>query len=339
MRAVHNTSRWNKLWPVDTQDSADAAIKLAFWAAVCCASATLLVVVLASFGVPLFVGSPAGLLDAALFGVIAWGLWRRSRAAALSGLLLYVIEKTDRWLEVGPPRNPTLVVIFVLAFVAGIRGTLAYHRLASAKPKPNEHEYPLPLVGEQEEEQEKVVREANEQGEGIKAYWKLVLRDFALLWAINFWGGFISQIYLDYLQSFNQQPNLSPPDISVLPLYTSTSLRGLPTFITAPIGFCIVGCLTHSFRHLLIVWLAVWLTSFAYFPFFNEPPVRFFVSTLIGGFFWSFLAMLSGWGASSAILEFFSPKANISFQTSPLSPVPNPTFAGLFPDKVSKEKE
>ena len=83
-----------------------------------------------------------------------------------------------------------------------------------------------------------------EEGGGMKAYWQLVLRDSALLWVITFWGAFSTRAYIGYLQSFNREPNLSPLDISAIGL-----------FATAPVGFCIIGCLTktHRFRHLLIV--------------------------------------------------------------------------------------
>ena len=78
---------------------------------------------------------PSALVDAALFAIVAWGLWKKSRAAAVSGLLLYAIERLYMWSTVGM-QNPIVPVLLTLMFINGVRGTFAWKRLAREwKPK------------------------------------------------------------------------------------------------------------------------------------------------------------------------------------------------------------
>ena len=135
--ATATKSRWNWLWPaVGTQESARSATRQAFWVAVYCASATSVFALLGAFGIQLFPQwkfDLAALADAGMFALIAWGLHKQSRFAAVSGLALYSFETIDRWIAVGP-KNPVLAGIFILAFIAGVRGTFAQHAAAKAKP-------------------------------------------------------------------------------------------------------------------------------------------------------------------------------------------------------------
>jgi hypothetical protein len=53
--------------------------------------------------------TPLSFVDAVLFGAIAFGIWRLSRAAALAGLALYLMEQGYQWATVGP-RSPVSVL-------------------------------------------------------------------------------------------------------------------------------------------------------------------------------------------------------------------------------------
>ena len=69
------------------------------------------------------------LVDMTLFATIAWGIDRQSRVAAVSGLLLHIVNHAPRWdhyLSGGP--GFVMAVLFLLFFVHGVRGTFAYHR-------------------------------------------------------------------------------------------------------------------------------------------------------------------------------------------------------------------
>lgn len=149
--ATATKSRWNWLWPaVDTQESARSATRQAFWVAIWCGSATSVFALLGALGIQLFPKwefDLAALADAGAFGLIAWGLHKQSRLAAVLGLALYLLETIDRWIAVGP-KNPVLAGIFILAFIAGVRGAFAQHAAAKALPAARHNQNP-PLDGGQ----------------------------------------------------------------------------------------------------------------------------------------------------------------------------------------------
>jgi len=138
-----NHFRW--YWPsVQTLQSAHKATRQAFWfalvVAVVTAIFTILDMVSAEFHDALagLVFGPWSLLDAALFGAIAIGLYRHSRFAAVAGLVLYVIEKVAMMSEGAIPSHQTSVyrwampILFTLGFLGGVRGAFSYHRLKRA---------------------------------------------------------------------------------------------------------------------------------------------------------------------------------------------------------------
>jgi len=69
-----------------------------------------------------------GFANAALFAGIAFGIYRRSRIAAVSALVLYLIGRGFVWVTAGP-KIGALPVLVTLAFLNGVRGTFAYHKL------------------------------------------------------------------------------------------------------------------------------------------------------------------------------------------------------------------
>src|SRR5712692_5944488 len=137
MTGSSTTSRWSWLWPeVETEKGATNAIMQAFGAAVVVAAITAAFALSGATGV---VGiaqaanfDASSLADALLFGIVAWGLWKRSRVAEWTGLLLYLAERAFMWSTIGV-KNPVLAAIFILAFVSGVRGTSAARRMKTAK--------------------------------------------------------------------------------------------------------------------------------------------------------------------------------------------------------------
>lgn len=67
-------------------------------------------------------------LDAALFFVIAFGIGRLSRTAAIAGFLLFLLEKIVMWADDGAANGWIVAVFILLAFLHSIRGTFAWHR-------------------------------------------------------------------------------------------------------------------------------------------------------------------------------------------------------------------
>jgi hypothetical protein len=70
-------------------------------------------------------------LDAGLFLGLGIGIWRMSRVCAVLGLTFFLVEKL--FMFASNPGNASkgviMVIILVLAYINGIRGTFAYHRL------------------------------------------------------------------------------------------------------------------------------------------------------------------------------------------------------------------
>ncbi len=63
-----------------------------------------------------------------VFAGIAFGIYRKSRLAAISGLALYLAERAYVLVKVGPSIG-FIPVLVALAFLHGVRGTFAYHKL------------------------------------------------------------------------------------------------------------------------------------------------------------------------------------------------------------------
>jgi hypothetical protein len=104
------------------------------WAAAVAGLTTLLAVIgmVSSFKmVP-----PLGLIDAALFAVVAWRVWNGSRAWAITGLVLYSAEVLMN-IVTRPPGVGILTVIVYLALINGIRGTFGLHKFVQLNtPQP-----------------------------------------------------------------------------------------------------------------------------------------------------------------------------------------------------------
>ena len=111
---------------VDSRRRAQNAIEEGFWAA------TFVAVTAAFFVLIDVMKDPdqyaiQGLLSVIVFGFIAFGIRRRSRAAALIALLLYVSDRVFALISTGHG-NLVLPVFITLAFLNAVRGTIAYHR-------------------------------------------------------------------------------------------------------------------------------------------------------------------------------------------------------------------
>ena len=121
---------------VNDKESAAYATRLAMWASYIVAGATTLLAVLSITSGKAILGvSGWSLLDAVLFAIIGWRISRLSRAWAIVGLCLYILEAVSsigsRGLGIG-----VLTIIFIIAYINAVRGTFAYHRLAKLEQTP-----------------------------------------------------------------------------------------------------------------------------------------------------------------------------------------------------------
>jgi hypothetical protein len=118
----------NWAWPeiIDEDSARDAARKAGGWAAVV-AGLTGLLALISLSGSSWFGITPWSLVDAALFGVVAWRVWNGSRAWAVAGLSLYSLEVLFS-IVTHPPGVGILTIIILLALINGVRGTFALHK-------------------------------------------------------------------------------------------------------------------------------------------------------------------------------------------------------------------
>jgi hypothetical protein len=137
-----NRKKGFSLWPaVGDEQAAVLAARQGFQAAVYGSIVTATFAVLGGFGFQIMRFNLWNLTDAALIALLAFGIRRMSRTAALIALVYYVAGRIDLWAEYGS-QNPVIAGIFVLMFLSAVRGTFSYHRL---KPQP-ESLTPVPTV-------------------------------------------------------------------------------------------------------------------------------------------------------------------------------------------------
>jgi len=128
-----NQGSW--FWPdLSDIDGAKDACRLGMWCAIIVASITALFAVIALLGKSFMGVSPMALVDAVLFGVIAFGIHKYSRFAAVAGFALYLLEKVYAVIQQGPLASGVLGIIFLIGFLNAMRGTFAYHKFQSARP-------------------------------------------------------------------------------------------------------------------------------------------------------------------------------------------------------------
>lgn len=125
-------------WPdVSTIESAKTAARQGMWAAIVVAGFTVVFVLLALGGADGLAGTvdETALIDAAVFALIAFGIYRFSRTAAVLGVVIFVVERIYLWSVIGV-KAPIVAIIITLAFISSIRGTFAYHKLKTGQAAP-----------------------------------------------------------------------------------------------------------------------------------------------------------------------------------------------------------
>jgi hypothetical protein len=124
-----NRNKGFSLWPaIEDQNAAVLAARRGYYTAMCCSGMTAIVAVMGGFGIQVMHFDLWNLIDAGLMALLALGIHRMSRTAAVIALLYYVIGRIDLWAEYGVT-SPIVAAFFILMFLGAIRGTFAYHQL------------------------------------------------------------------------------------------------------------------------------------------------------------------------------------------------------------------
>jgi hypothetical protein len=71
------------------------------------------------------------LIDVVLFLLIAWGIYKMSRVAAISGLALYIIERIGMFINYDVS-GVVITTILIIMYVNAIRGTFAFHKFKAS---------------------------------------------------------------------------------------------------------------------------------------------------------------------------------------------------------------
>jgi high-affinity Fe2+/Pb2+ permease len=82
---------------------------------------------------PLVVWAISSALVTALLG---YGVYRRSRRAAITLLVMFLISRIWFYVQTGSLGSPLLSIIFLYCFVEGVRGTRADHRSVAKGVEP-----------------------------------------------------------------------------------------------------------------------------------------------------------------------------------------------------------
>lgn len=115
-------------WPnVSNRRFAQNAIQEAFWAALFVSGLTVAFTVILLLRSDETDFAQIGFLNSALFGGLAFGIYRRSRIAALSAFVLFAGGAIYQLATTGPA-GLVLRGFIALAFFHGVRGTIAYHK-------------------------------------------------------------------------------------------------------------------------------------------------------------------------------------------------------------------
>lgn len=128
-------SKRNRLWPsVNTIDEAKKASMAGVWAA---GYSVVVISLVASWS--LWTGEKAfeivdawAFIDAFLFALIALGIYKEYRPAAVIGFVVFFYEKLDLFLRTGKVPGPIVALFLLLAYFQSVRALFALHRLRKA---------------------------------------------------------------------------------------------------------------------------------------------------------------------------------------------------------------
>jgi len=131
MRAEPSTSGSGASDIPSTAAPADVLKKIrnAWIAGLITASVTLLVTLLAVFGVVQLFGFDAWeFVDVVLILGLTYGIYRKSRVCAVFMVIYFVASKIMLFMQTGKPNGIVVTLIFLYYYCQGVAGTFAYHR-------------------------------------------------------------------------------------------------------------------------------------------------------------------------------------------------------------------
>jgi len=127
----------SRYWPEikDVSTAKDAALGAAAASLFIAGVTALLAILSLIYKKPILGLHGFALVDAGLFALVAWRIHKMSRTWAVIGLVLYLLEMGERLVNHPSGAVGVLTIIFILAFIGGIRGAFAFHRYSKEDGK------------------------------------------------------------------------------------------------------------------------------------------------------------------------------------------------------------
>jgi len=128
-----NSSPFRLLWPeIDDTESAKAASRLGVFGA---ALFSLGVAGLVTYGLlrthaAVSWASSAAYLDTVIFAVLAFGIFKLWRSAAIAALVLFVAEQALAAIQAHGMVGFVMPILLTLFMISGVRGTVLFHRFS-----------------------------------------------------------------------------------------------------------------------------------------------------------------------------------------------------------------
>lgn len=125
-------SDWDAIFQsIETQEAARDFAKTGTTAASLLCVVTGILSVLSVYGRSFLNVTPFNFIDAAVFLIIAFGIHKMSRVAAVSGLIFYVVGQLQLLASIGII-NIVIFLFFSLMFINAIRATFVFHKLTQS---------------------------------------------------------------------------------------------------------------------------------------------------------------------------------------------------------------
>jgi hypothetical protein len=126
-----NSGPFKLFWPqIDDVTSARAASRLGTWACIliCIFTGGMITYQIArsapAAAGPLY----SGYIDSGIFALLALGIWRMWRSAAIVSLALFIIEQVLAGMRAHVMVGLVVPVLLTLFLISGVRGTFAFRR-------------------------------------------------------------------------------------------------------------------------------------------------------------------------------------------------------------------
>lgn len=132
MKKEGKNKDFNMFWPnIDDIEDAKGIAKSAAFIPAFVSVVTAIIVLVGIFYKPILGLDAWAFIDAFLFALVAFGMWKLNRVVAILGLILYIWGQAQLF-SVHGSGTGVMTVFFAIMWFNGIRASLRYHKLLRA---------------------------------------------------------------------------------------------------------------------------------------------------------------------------------------------------------------